>query len=600
MSLDVRTGFTGRTIFMTGGTGFVGKVLLYKILKEFPDVTRVYLLMRGKESRRFKRFLNPQERLDMEVLDSPCFEPLRNSIGDARWKMLCGKVKAVNGDITEDHIGLSEEDRAVLFNEVQMIVHLAATVDFNHRLDEALQMNTLGGLRVLAIAKSCRKLEAMTHISTCYVNYAREGRNIVNEERMYPISFDPEAMCKRILGMHPSEIPSETARLLCEYNFPNTYTLTKNIGERLIFRYKENVPVVVVRPSIIGCSLNEPFPGWVDALTAAGGLLLTTTLGVVRELVCKADMIADIVPVDFVVNVILKALFQVQQHHQRAQQASHHDAGAVHATAVASAERVQASAQSIPKWVLASVSQEAKSGLTNVVAVPQQQSTATVSELNGAELCRLHNTAGEEKMLTPNSGTTCPAGYECTDGLPFIFQAATSGTLNRASWGRLADSLQNYLRNTKLHPKALGPCAITLTKSNVYYLLRFHLLRNLPYLLLRAFTRLPQPIGTPDRRVMVDKLGRALHRANLLNNEFHDFVVHEWIHDSTNAIGLDVGLTEESKRALLFDPYTINWFSYTQHYTYGILKHIVRDVGSLAEPTTPPSATELFQRASSL
>uniref|UniRef100_A0A0A9YCK5 Fatty acyl-CoA reductase n=1 Tax=Lygus hesperus TaxID=30085 RepID=A0A0A9YCK5_LYGHE len=143
----------------------------------------------------------------------------------------------------------------MLANEVQLLVHLAATVDFNTRLSLALQMNTLGGLRVLAFAKTCTKLEAMVHTSTCYVNCIRKGRDVVNEEAIYPLSFDAEGMCKYILSLHESEVDRESARLLRETGFPNTYTLTKNIGERLVLKYKEHVPVVVVRPSIIGCSL---------------------------------------------------------------------------------------------------------------------------------------------------------------------------------------------------------------------------------------------------------------------------------------------------------------------------------------------------------
>ena len=41
-------------------------------------------------------------------------------------------------------------------------------------------MNVLGSLRVLAIAKKCRNLEALVHTSTCYVNYNRHGKNLVN------------------------------------------------------------------------------------------------------------------------------------------------------------------------------------------------------------------------------------------------------------------------------------------------------------------------------------------------------------------------------------------------------------------------------------
>lgn len=40
--------FAGRTVFITGGTGFLGAVLLEKLLRACPEITTVYLLVRPK------------------------------------------------------------------------------------------------------------------------------------------------------------------------------------------------------------------------------------------------------------------------------------------------------------------------------------------------------------------------------------------------------------------------------------------------------------------------------------------------------------------------------------------------------------------------
>lgn len=313
MSQDIAEAFSGRTIFVTGGTGFVGKVLIYQLLSNIPNIKTIYLLCRAKKSRATKKVLSPQERVEKEILESPCFDPLRERQGKEKWAEVCTRIKAINGDITHDGLGLSAADKEELTSKVELIVHLAATVNFNEKLALAIQMNTLGGLRVLALAKACTKLEAMVHCSTCYVNFQRQGRANPNKEEIYPLDFDPEMMVKHILSFHEEEVAAQTTRLLKTYNFPNTYTFTKNMGEQLIQKYKENVPVVIVRPSIIGAALRDPFPGWVDALTAAGGLLLTVSLGVIRELNLGLDLLADVIPVDFVVNIIIKALFHRQQ-----------------------------------------------------------------------------------------------------------------------------------------------------------------------------------------------------------------------------------------------------------------------------------------------
>jgi fatty acyl-CoA reductase len=45
---DIPGFFKGRCIFITGGTGFMGKVLVEKLLRSCPDIETIYLLMRPK------------------------------------------------------------------------------------------------------------------------------------------------------------------------------------------------------------------------------------------------------------------------------------------------------------------------------------------------------------------------------------------------------------------------------------------------------------------------------------------------------------------------------------------------------------------------
>jgi fatty acyl-CoA reductase len=43
--------YRGQNIFVTGATGFIGKVLLEKILRSCPDVGNIYVLMRPKKGK---------------------------------------------------------------------------------------------------------------------------------------------------------------------------------------------------------------------------------------------------------------------------------------------------------------------------------------------------------------------------------------------------------------------------------------------------------------------------------------------------------------------------------------------------------------------
>ena len=67
--------YSGKTLFLTGTTGFLGKVLLEKLLFSLPCVARIYLLIRGK------RGIKLDERFKKEIIESPCFDRLRQKYG---------------------------------------------------------------------------------------------------------------------------------------------------------------------------------------------------------------------------------------------------------------------------------------------------------------------------------------------------------------------------------------------------------------------------------------------------------------------------------------------------------------------------------------
>ncbi|KAL2930248.1 Alcohol-forming fatty acyl-CoA reductase [Bienertia sinuspersici] len=48
------------------------------------------------------------------------------------------------------------------------------------------------------------------------------------------------------------------------YGWPNTYVFTKAMGEMLVGQLRGNLPVVIMRPTIVCSTLMEPFPGWVE------------------------------------------------------------------------------------------------------------------------------------------------------------------------------------------------------------------------------------------------------------------------------------------------------------------------------------------------
>lgn len=89
--------------------------------------------------------------------------------------------------------------------------------------------------------------------------------------------------------------------------FPNTYTFTKNLCERLMKKRQGGVPICIIRPAIINTSYSEPFPGWIDSIAAAAAIFFFVGLGIVKQLKGNNKYIGDTVPVDVVVATIIVA-----------------------------------------------------------------------------------------------------------------------------------------------------------------------------------------------------------------------------------------------------------------------------------------------------
>lgn len=78
------------------------------------------------------------------------------------------KIEVLVGDIEELGLGLSEEDRQIVIENVTQIFHFAATIRFDEKLKKAVLMNTRGTREMLSLAGQCKKLEVFGHMSTAY------------------------------------------------------------------------------------------------------------------------------------------------------------------------------------------------------------------------------------------------------------------------------------------------------------------------------------------------------------------------------------------------------------------------------------------------
>ncbi|KDO25860.1 hypothetical protein SPRG_20700 [Saprolegnia parasitica CBS 223.65] len=68
--------YAGKGLFLTGGTGFIGKVVIEKLLRCTPDIDKIYVLVRPKKGR------SAADRLESDVISSAIFNRLRSERSD--------------------------------------------------------------------------------------------------------------------------------------------------------------------------------------------------------------------------------------------------------------------------------------------------------------------------------------------------------------------------------------------------------------------------------------------------------------------------------------------------------------------------------------
>ena len=349
--LSLREIYRGRNVFILGATGFVGKVLLSMLLHRFPEIGRVYVMVRHASG------TTSEDRFWQQVVTSPTFNPLREKYGsdEALRAFLQDKVRVVDGDITEENLGMGEEFAAQVAADISVVINSSGRVTFNPPLESALRTNVQGTKNVLAFVKRMKR-PALIHTSTCFVAGNRSG-NVWESEKLdgyFPrreelsgtrFSVEQEiADSARIAAevraqaddaqvlarlrkkaraslLDANRDPDDEAALKMgvarerkdwirteltergmarakEWGWPNIYTYTKSIGDQLVAR-ETSIARSIVRPAIVESALAYPFRGWNEGFTTSAPLVYLALKGQ-NLLPVSEELILDIVPVDYI------------------------------------------------------------------------------------------------------------------------------------------------------------------------------------------------------------------------------------------------------------------------------------------------------------
>lgn len=189
-------------IFFTGFPGFLGSELLPRVLA--------------------RTGADGGEPAEAVCLVQPRFADLARARADElaeRDPSLAGRIRLVEGDVTEPGLGLESPDE--LRRDTAEVFHLAAIYDLSVRRDPALRVNVDGTRNVLRFAGECGRLRRFQYVSTCYVSGRYAG-------------------------------PFAETDLVRGQEFNNYYEETKFLAEVNVQEWMERgLPATIYRPSIV-------------------------------------------------------------------------------------------------------------------------------------------------------------------------------------------------------------------------------------------------------------------------------------------------------------------------------------------------------------
>ena len=111
-ALSVHEQFQDLRILLIGGTGFLGKVWLSLVLKHFPNVGHVYMIVRSRRRSDGSIRQSHDVRFWSEVATSPALDPLRKGRTAKEFNdFINEKITVLDGDVTRPFSGLSSEIR---------------------------------------------------------------------------------------------------------------------------------------------------------------------------------------------------------------------------------------------------------------------------------------------------------------------------------------------------------------------------------------------------------------------------------------------------------------------------------------------------------
>lgn len=184
-----------------------------------------------------------------------------------------GKIRVVAGDVISMDLGLSGPEIKELRSNVGLMFHLAGIYYLGSNETEMELVNIEGTRNALIFARELPGLKRFVHYSTAFVSGNRQG--VVMEDELIP--------------------PPK---------FHNAFERTKFMAERIVREAMSELPITVVRPSII---VGDSRTGEIDRLDGPYFfmyVLVNLPINIQMPLPGKGVFPLNLVPVDYVVEAM--------------------------------------------------------------------------------------------------------------------------------------------------------------------------------------------------------------------------------------------------------------------------------------------------------
>nr|CAD7199568.1 unnamed protein product [Timema douglasi] len=215
------------------------------------------------------------------------------------------KIVMVSGDISLAKLGFSPVDYEMLTRQVNIILHLAATVKFDEKVNIAVPINITGTKEIINLGRECVNLKSIVYASTAYSNCHLKDI----KESFYTPPLEEDETINYLTTVDEVIMELIMPKVLGEW--PNTYTFTKAIAENILRKTASDLPISIVRPSQITGTLKEPLVGWIDNFYGPNGLVAGVGMGLLKTFFNKGELKSEIIPGDLVINGIIVAAYDV-------------------------------------------------------------------------------------------------------------------------------------------------------------------------------------------------------------------------------------------------------------------------------------------------